>query len=227
MPDQFSKITIQEIISSLKEPLPGQRAHMKMLPGGRSLTLPTNYSQVKKSAVLILLFYEQGLLHFCLTKRNSNLKNHPGQISFPGGRCEKYETDPWETALRETDEEIGIPPHQIQFLGKLSDVFVSVSNFNIHPYIGFIQEKPTFIINHKEVEKLIVLPLHSLFTEENHAIEMLETRNGKMNVPCYLIEDHVIWGATSMMIAELEVLLKQHYSGQEEHLNNADSDQES
>lgn len=217
MPDIFPKITIEHIIEALQKPLPGKDAQINMLPNGRELIEAGNDPSVITSAVLILIYPENDELFFCLTKRNSNLKHHPGQISFPGGRCELHEKDPSKTALRETEEEIGVPQNQIQLLGKLTEVFVIVSNFNIHPYIGYCAKKPNFIINHKEVEELIELPLHSIFPKENHTERKMETRLGNITVPCYLINEHVIWGATSMMIAELEAILASHYSRREAH----------
>lgn len=212
MPNNFPNITIEQLKLALKKPLPGEKAHLRMLPKGRKLTHTENDSSIKKSAVLMLLYPENNELFFCLTKRNLKLRHHPGQISFPGGRCEKHETDPWLTALRETEEEVGLNRDQIQFVGRLSDVYVSVSNFNIHPYIGYSRKKPTFVVNDDEVDELICLPLHSIFLEKNHSKRKLKTRQGTYEVPCYVINENIIWGATSMMIAELEVLLTQHYS---------------
>jgi len=160
-------ITIANIRSALKENLPGLDAQIKMLPKGRSLSMSTD-ENVKESAVLILFFSENNTLYFCLTKRHSGLKHHPGQISFPGGKCEKHEKNPYDTALRETEEEIGVEANTIELLGKLTDVYISVSNFNIHPYIGYVEEKPNFIINKYEVEELLIFPLHSIFDSNNY-----------------------------------------------------------
>ncbi|MDA3930389.1 MAG: CoA pyrophosphatase [Prolixibacteraceae bacterium] len=212
---QAEEIKIDTIYKILEQSLPGIKAHSKMLPKGRSLSYANKI--VRESAVLILLYPENNKLYFCLTQRNSNLKHHPGQISFPGGRCENHDSNPSETALRETEEEIGVNSSTIKLLGQLSDVYVSVSNFNIHTFIGWVPKKPQFKLNASEVEKIITLPLHSIRKSQNHSTETINTSNGKMLVPCYKIEDYVIWGATSMMIAELEVLLEKHYSRREEH----------
>ena len=217
MPDNIPVITIDNLISALKAPLPGASAHTTMLPKGRKLDYDSNKPNIKKSAVLMLIYPNNGELFFCLTKRNAKLKHHPGQISFPGGKCEKHEIDTVETALRETEEEIGIERNHIQILGRLSDVYVSVSNFIIHPYIGYISRKPDFKINRKEVDELIVLPLNSILNMANRTERDIETSIGVLRVSCYLINDYVIWGATSMMIAELEALLRKHYSHRGAH----------
>jgi len=226
MLSNYTNITIEHIISALEEPLPGKQAHISMLPEGRDLICDETNQSIKKSAVLMLLYPEGNELHFCLTKRNSMLRNHPGQISFPGGRCENHETDPWNTSLRETEEEIGVPQNQIILIGKLSAVFVKVSNFMIYPYIGFSPEKPAFRVNHHEVEALISLPLSEILSDDNHTTRNVNTFMGSMKVPCYHINNHIIWGATSMMIAELEAILKQYYSRRGAHSDNVDNGRE-
>ena len=200
-------------------------AHQKMAPKGRSLAVPDLSQKVKKSAVLILLYPENGELQICLTKRNDLLKHHPGQISFPGGRCEKHETDPMLTALRETEEEIGVPQKEVQVLGKLSTLYIPVSNFIIHPYIGWIATKPTFSINTSEVDKVITLPLFLFLDEDSQKKMPVETSIGPFEVPCYFISGQLIWGATSMIIAELEAILRQHRGHRVKHSDNADNDQ--
>ncbi|MBN2805736.1 MAG: CoA pyrophosphatase [Prolixibacteraceae bacterium] len=200
------------ITEALQYPLPGAAAQRLMLPGGRDLIVAQEESGYFRSAVLLLLYPENGELFFCLTKRNEGLKHHPGQISFPGGRCENHENDGWLTALRETEEEIGVSKAQVEYLGKLTDVYVTVSRFNIHPFLGYVKKKPDFVINHHEVDTLITLPLSSIFQPENHAIQTFHTLNGLIEAPCYNIQHQVIWGATSMMLAELEAILRQHCS---------------
>ncbi len=127
------------------------------------------------------------------------MKYHPGQIALPGGRIEAGETA-LETALRETWEEIGVTPDQIEILGTLSDFYVEVSRFQIHPFVGWLKQKPEFIINSGEVEKTILFPLKKF---KNHFEEVeLETWTGKVKVPCIRFEDEIIWGATAMILSE-------------------------
>lgn len=192
----------------LKKELPGSEAHKKMLPMGRSITLPSNASTVKYSAVLLLLFEKDNELHFCLTKRNNGLKHHAGQISFPGGRCEPFEKDFSTTALRETEEEIGVHRNEIQLLGSLSEVYVQVSNYLIKPYIGFCHQHPNFKINPFEVDEVISVPLSLIFTDGSHQTKDVTTSIGTIKAPCYQLAEHTVWGATAMMLAELEELLK-------------------
>jgi 8-oxo-dGTP pyrophosphatase MutT (NUDIX family) len=208
-------ITLQHLVQSLNDERPGHLAHQKMLPDGRSLLPPENLQETRQSAVLLLFFEEDSQLKLCLTKRNSKLKHHPGQISFPGGECHKEELDTALTALRETEEETGILQDKIKLLGKLSTIYVSVSNFNIQPYVGFHNGTPRFSANPLEVEEVIVVPLDDLFNPENFQYREIQTSIGDLIVPCYILGNHLVWGATAMIIAELEWLLRKQVHRQE------------
>jgi 8-oxo-dGTP pyrophosphatase MutT (NUDIX family) len=168
--------------------------------------------EVKESAVLVLLFLKNNDLCLCLTRRNPNMKHHPGQISFPGGQCEEEESIITETALRELEEETGIDKTKVRIIGKLSDLYVHVSNFLIHPIVGYIDHEPKFKIDPFEVEELIFIPLQSFLGKNNITLVNIEIVSGKLKVPCYKINDWVIWGATAMIIAELTVLLAEFLS---------------
>ena len=127
------------------------------------------------------------------------MKHHAGQIALPGGRIEKGETA-LETALRETREEIGILPEQIEILGTLSELYVQVSRFQIHPFVGWLNKKPEFIICENEVEKTISFPLKNM---KNTFEEVeLKTITGTLKVPCFQFEGEIIWGATAMILSE-------------------------
>lgn len=210
------KMFTPELIKKLlNHKLPGNTAHQKMLPQGRSLDY--NRNKPKESAVMIILFYQNNQLQVTLTRRNRNLRHHPGQISFPGGQYEKEDLNLEQTAIRETWEEVGINIDNTTILGKLSTVYVSVSNFNITPYICFLGQPPAFKFDTNEVEEIIIFPLNKFYNASNHAKATIKTNTGIIEVPCYKINDCVIWGATSMILAELEVLLETHYSHREEH----------
>ncbi len=132
------------------------------------------------------------------------MKHHAGQIALPGGKIEEGETA-LETALRETWEEIGLNRDQIKILGSLSALYVEVSRFQIHPFVGWLDKKPGFVINKNEVEKTISFPLKSM---KNTFDEVeLETFTGKLNVPCIWFEGEIIWGATAMILSELADVL--------------------
>lgn len=133
------------------------------------------------------------------------MKHHAGQVAFPGGRIEAGETAE-QTALRETFEEIGVPAEQIEILGRLSEFYVEVSRFQIHPVVGWLSSKPEFDINPDEVEKVFCFPVLK-FTPPYDFIQ-LETITGQLDVPCIKYNEEIIWGATAMILSEFYDLLQ-------------------
>lgn len=193
--------------------LPGEEAHRKLLPPGRRLkTFDHEKAIVRQSSVLILLFQENGHLYICLTRRPSTMKHHPGQISFPGGKVEKEDLSAEITALREAREEVGIDPESVEILGKLSDLYVEVSQFSIQPFLGWTNERPFFVLNTDEVEELILLPVDELVRNEVIAETELETVTGWLKIKFYPFDGKVIWGATAMILSELIEILKREKS---------------
>ncbi len=190
----------ENIKNALAQKLPGAASHKKLLPPDRELTVSAEELQhAKKSSVLLLLFQEKDELMTCLIKRPKHMKFHPGQVAMPGGRIEKGETE-LQTALRETEEEIGIAADKIEILGSLSELYVSVSRFLIHPFVGWLKEKPQFTVNSAEVEKIILFPV-SKYKNTFEQVE-LNTVIGKIKVPCIKQDDEILWGATAMILSE-------------------------
>ncbi|MBN1926915.1 MAG: CoA pyrophosphatase [Prolixibacteraceae bacterium] len=220
----MKKIDNEDIRMALRQKLPGALAYKTLLPKGR----PTEITQhkknnIRKSAVLVAIFKKENMLYFCLTRRSRKMKHHPGQISFPGGACEKTDASVIETALREMEEETGISPRNIDIIGKLSELYIPVSNFLIHPVVGFINNVKGFKIDNNEVEELITIPVIEFLNEKNIASETIPTFIGNLETPCYKINGHVIWGATAMIIAEFSWMLKQHQALREGYSGNVES----
>lgn len=196
----------QKLQIVLQKTLPGKDAQKKMaIQPFRSL--PTINSAKKRSAaVLLLLFQENDDLKFVLTKRTEKMANHRGQISFPGGAIEDKETKEI-AALRETEEEIGIPPKSVEILGKLSPLFVPVSGFKMFPIVGWIDEKPTFNLNPIEVEKVIFVSTQDLKNEQNIQSERHRKYDTDFTIPYFALSGEKIWGATAMILAEFREIL--------------------
>ena len=193
-------ISREHIKKELEKKLPGPESHSKMIPPNRDLHAPEKEkSSLKKSSVLLLLFEENGELKICLIKRPAHMKHHASQVAFPGGRIEKDETA-LQTAFRETKEEIGITSDKIEILGSLSELYVGVSGFLIHPYVGWLHTEPDFITCDNEVEKTILFPL--LKYQNKIELTERETIAGKLNVPAVHFEKETIWGATLMILSE-------------------------
>jgi len=206
-------ICAENIKKALSGKLPGSVSHNKMLPPNRVLKAPPgDTKRLKFSSVLLLLFIENKNLMACLIKRPAHMKHHAGQIALPGGRIEKGETAV-ETALRETFEEIGIQSEQIEILGSLSEVYVEVSRFQIHPFVAWLKNKPRFNLNFNEVKKTILFPVSNIKPPFNQV--ELNTISGKLSVPCIKFEGEIIWGATAMILSEFSDVLNEYFTIQE------------
>ena len=199
-------------IDALKsEKLGGLNAQFKMAP---KLRLKYNEEKIaankpRKAAVLVLFYPNiNNETCFLLTKRASYKGTHSAQISFPGGKTEKSDKNLQETALRETLEEVGVQPSTVKIIRELTDVYIPPSNFLATPFLGFVDEKPTFILNH-EVEKEIEVLVSDLLDDANISFVTLDTSYmKKVAVPCYKMNNHIVWGATGMMLSEIKELLK-------------------
>lgn len=141
-----------------------------------------------------------------MIKRAVDETVHSGQIAFPGGKAEKEDTSLENTALRETFEEVGIQPQQIEIIGKLSDLYIPPSNFLVTPFVGIIQEDPHITLNY-EVERVLIIPISDLMNLANCVEKTISVRSTQMRVPCYTLDGEIVWGATSMILAELLELM--------------------
>lgn len=199
--DQF----ISKISDTIDKKLPGQHAHKKLQPyyaSARNFTFPTN-PFAKKSAVMILLFPKDGKINVVFIERPANTGVHSKQISFPGGGREKTDKNYFETALRETQEEIGIDASNIKIIGKLTKVYVAASNYLIQPIIGYINEVPVYKTNIDEVASVIELPLDYLIHSEIKEKPIRSAIGIELQAPYYDVYNKTLWGATAMITSEL------------------------
>ncbi|MES2701303.1 MAG: CoA pyrophosphatase [Bacteroidota bacterium] len=202
---------IVQLRQRLQQPLPGFAAQERMI--GRLISMPPKVpADARPSAVLCLLFPVDGALHMLLMKRMEDNTAHSGQVSFPGGRYEESDADFKATALREANEEVGILSGEVEILGALTSLYIPVSNFNVYPFVGFAAKQPEYNLSHAEVAYTLEVPLSELFHPQRKTIT--EVRSPKFpdmvrEVNAYVLEDKtVIWGATAMIISELEVLME-------------------
>ena len=142
-----------------------------------------------------------------LTKRNSNLSKHAGQISFPGGRRDEGESLE-QTALRETEEEIGIATVLVTVLGKLNPVYIPPTDFTVTPFVGWVDHQPSFVRSEAEVEEIIPVSLSHLMNPATMVSGVVTTAKYRLKVPYYQVDHHQIWGATALMLGELLERLK-------------------
>ena len=213
---------IEDLHIALKGDLPGKKSHSKMVPPHRELDVqPEQLQKVKKSSVLILLYPYEGKLCCCLIKRPKTMKHHPGQIAFPGGKVDKTDPNELATALREANEEVGLKSDEIKVVGDLSNLYVSVSNFLIHPYIAWSETKPDFIMNPAEVELIIDFPILDCLYQAKFDTTQLKTPTGILEVPCIFYNGETIWGATAMILSELLDVIRNFWVQEELHWRSA------
>jgi 8-oxo-dGTP pyrophosphatase MutT (NUDIX family) len=204
--------TIYKKIKQALNHLPGDLAHKEMYPIRKSITeVNLADEEYRNSAVLALMFEENDTLKLVLTQRQEYEGKHSGQISFPGGKNEANDIDFQETALRETNEEIGVFKENINILGKLTDVFIPVSKFLVHPFIGYHTGIPKFILSEREVKEVITFDLKLLLDDSILSKKQIPIGENKFlkDVPVFEIEGKVVWGATALIINEIKHILLQ------------------
>ncbi len=193
---------------ALKKELPGENAHRRMLPNGRNLYPEPGLQNMVQSSVLIPLISDNGIVHTCLIRRPSGMRNHGGQIAFPGGRYETWDNNLEQTALREAFEEIGLVNHQIEVIGALTPIYVQVSNFTINPFVGWCEKMPHFKIDNREVDELFLIPLEKLLLPATKKSKQVTTPRGSFEVPGFDIDAVFIWGATAMILSEFNEIYR-------------------
>lgn len=193
--------------------LPGVDAHNIMVPKERlEIMKKLNFEQIKPriAAVMMLFYPKEGITHLVLIVRNSYEGVHSSQIAFPGGKYEKEDANFEETALRETHEEIGIHPEKIEILKAFTKLYIPPSNFMVYPYLGICKEEIVFNPNPAEVSDIIELPLSTFLSDTIIIESKIKTSYANaIDVPAFKIEEHIVWGATAMILSELKVVLKE------------------
>jgi 8-oxo-dGTP pyrophosphatase MutT (NUDIX family) len=194
---------------ALEAPLPGAPAQRKMSPPYR-ITHPLQGIKTRTSAVLVLMYPTSHGIHLPFTLRLSTLAYHAGEICFPGGGFEEGDPTLNFTALRESEEELGLDAKSVRILGSMTPIYVSASYNIIHPVIGWADERPIFTPSPDEVERVIEVPLQTLLDPRNVG-EYSKIHNGQtFTVPCYRINSECIWGATAMILSEFLLIVHTH-----------------
>jgi 8-oxo-dGTP pyrophosphatase MutT (NUDIX family) len=191
----------------------GETAHAKMSPPYR-LKLEGKMMEKRKSAqiaAVLALFYPDKIDNTALVLilRKTYKGVHSGQIGFPGGKTETVDTSLIETALRETEEEVGVRQHLVEVVKAMSPIYIPPSNFMVHPFVGISKKPLDFTKEEEEVESIIEVSLQD-FLDETKVIQtkVPTSYNVEVEVPAFLLNGHVVWGATAMMLSEIKVLLK-------------------
>lgn len=194
--------------------LPGEEAHYKLAPMLRLQELENiDIDQKKpKQAAVMAVFYpgKQDETRFVLILRKTYKGVHSNQVGFPGGRVEEYDLDLMHTALRETEEEVGIPKQEVQVLRELTRLYIPPSNFWVQPFLGVMERTPLLVPQETEVEDVLEIDIDEFMSDSCLIRQTLSTSYAKnIDVPAFLLGGHVVWGATAMMLSEMKDILKQ------------------
>lgn len=197
---------IDHLAQNLQRPLPGQPAQYRMAHAVRRHQ-STPPPDARQAGVMALLFPEQDGWHLTFIQRVATNPNdrHSGQISFPGGKYEPGDENLLQTALRETHEEIGVPPAQVTVLGALTPLYIPVSNFEVHPFVGCTDSPPVFSPQASEVTAVLTIPI--TYFSDPASVRKADITVGPnitlKSVPYFDLNGEVLWGATAMILSEL------------------------
>lgn len=205
--------TCLQLLSKISNlPLPGKVAQFKMAPMERV----KKFSDVdikkrnpRKAGVMILLYPDQDqMTRMVLILRKTYKGVHSNQVGFPGGKVEEEDVSMEATALRETEEEVGVTSSLITVIKEMSTTYIPPSNFCVYPFIGYCDTPLKFIPQKEEVEGIIEVALEDLLLETTVISKKMSTSYmDDIDVPAFLLNDHVVWGATAMMLSEVKELL--------------------
>lgn len=162
---------------------------------------PLAQEELRPAAVLVPLFLRNAEPWVLFTRRTEHLKNHGGEISFPGGGAEPDDADLWQTALRETEEEMGIAAADVKRLGQLDD-FVSIYGYLVTPYVGSFSDAYPYRPDPGEIAEVIELPLQKLRDPQIYHQEDWQHKGRSIPVDFYQLEGHNIWGMTAAILKQ-------------------------
>jgi len=205
------KTFAEKLRHELRQPLPGYEAQYKMAREFREHPIDTEryHANARLGAVLILFYPKETGIHTVLIQRPTYDGVHSAQVAFPGGKKEEDDSTLTETALREAEEEVGINAGVVTVAGALTKLYIPPSNFLVTPVVGFCESKPLFIPQQTEVDEIVEVDLATLTNEKliNEKVIHLQ-QNISLHVKYYDLYGKTVWGATAMMIAEMNELLK-------------------
>lgn len=200
---------IKELKDALEKDLPGFESQLKASPEQRkNLKDISKIKQAKKSAVLILLYPDNGSIFIPFIKRITDGSMHSGQIAFPGGKYELKDRNLSYTALREAEEEVGVIKNDIIVLHNLTPLYIPVSNYLVQPIVGKIDYCPEFIPNNQEVEDIYKVNINELYDSAMVEKEF-DIRGENIKAPFFVLDKIEIWGATAMILSEFIDIIKE------------------
>lgn len=203
----------KRIVKVTKMELPGETVQFKMAPMERLQELKRvarNQNSATRAGVLSLFYPSEDFeTRLILILRKTYHGVHSAQVGFPGGKLEPEDETIQDAALRETEEEVGVPRSAISVLKQLTEIYIPPSNFFVQPFLGITSQPPKFVPEEKEVEALIEVNLRDFMDDLNITTQTLSTSYAEsIEVPAFQLNGHIVWGATAMMLNEVRELLK-------------------
>ena len=195
---------IDQLRGALTRPLPGKKSQQEMLArrsNGQQFPF-RHMGAPKEGGVAVVLYPHQNRWFIPLMKRPNYSGIHSGQISFPGGKKEPEDEDLIQTAIRETQEEIGVKLHREHILGKLSPLYISASHYQVHPVVIWCPQRPEFEIDPREVAALVEVTLDDLKNPKFKKAKEIVIRGTEIWAPYFDLQQEFVWGATAMMLNE-------------------------
>jgi 8-oxo-dGTP pyrophosphatase MutT (NUDIX family) len=204
----------KRVVKVAKIELPGEAIQLKMAPIERLIELKNKARELNSArrAGVLVLFYPNSNMETCLVLilRKTYKGVHSAQIGFPGGKVEDEDINIEATALRETEEEVGVPRETVSVIKALTEIYIPPSNFFVQPFLAITTKTPSFTAQEDEVEAVIQVPLSHFMDDAILTTKVLSTSYAtNIDVPAFLLNGHIVWGATAMMLSEVRELLKQ------------------
>ena len=203
----------ERFIERLNKQLPGESAHIPLLPAGRKVSSEVREHAIKpmvSAVALHICIEETNDISIIFIERAEYEGTHSGQIAFPGGKREANDIDLLYTARRESEEELGIPITEGTMIGKLTPVYIPVSNYDVYPYVILHDTFPVLKPDLREVKSIIITSLLDFTkTDAIHYKKMSILKDKPLaNVPGFYIEDKWLWGASALIVNELAVVYR-------------------
>lgn len=194
-------------------PLPGKEAQFAMAPMERIKELRAidiAAMNPRQAAVMALFYHKKGETYLILILRKTYKGVHSNQVGFPGGKVEEEDADLWQTALRETYEEVGIAQEDMISIKELTNIYIPPSNFWVQSFMGYATKPLQFIAQEEEVAAIIEVPMHELLDPTSIGTHRITTSYAiDLEVPVLRLQEQVVWGATAMILSEIKELLLQ------------------
>ncbi len=207
----MNDLSFPQIIKALKNHVFdvqfGSQAHLEIAPYRKNFD-PKTQSNAIQAAVLLLIYPVENSTNFILIKRPKYEGNHSNQIALPGGKKDLNDENLIQTALREAWEEVNVQENEVTIISELSPLYIPNSNFQVTPVLAYSETQPNFIPHPMEVESIIEVPILDLFKTDILQKTKIELSNGlKMETPYLNIQNHIVWGATGMILNEFRKAL--------------------